>query len=192
MNDGPDPTGSLVFFRDRFGDVLIQQQCDAQSGWRDLPALFCDAQSGWRDLPALFSVALSERISSGVGEARGHTVRIRGVRADVWSPHTVLGRGMPCRRIVASSHGLGCEHGCRNQHGRHEAHFGHFVSPYGGRSQGSAQLLVAKSGQPLEIFHHVLSTKRELLWSRRVTAAAMIAGEYVTRNHKCRTARRNK
>jgi hypothetical protein len=25
-NDGPDPTGSLVFFRDRFGDVLIQQQ----------------------------------------------------------------------------------------------------------------------------------------------------------------------
>jgi hypothetical protein len=37
------------------------------------------------------------------------------------------------------------------------------VSPYGGRSQGIAQLLAVKSGQPLEIFHHVLSTKRELL-----------------------------
>jgi hypothetical protein len=84
-----------------------------------------DARSGWRDLPALLFVALLERISSGVGETRGYTIRIRGISADVWSPHTVLGRGVPCRRIVASSHGLGCEYGCRDQHGRHEGHFGH-------------------------------------------------------------------
>jgi hypothetical protein len=52
---------------------------------------------------------LLERVSSGVGQARGHSIRIRGKRADVWSPHTVLGRGVPCRGIAASSHGLGCE-----------------------------------------------------------------------------------
>jgi hypothetical protein len=52
---------------------------------------------------------LLERVSSGVGQARGHSIRIRGKRADVWSPHTVLGRGVPCRGIVASSRGLGCE-----------------------------------------------------------------------------------
>jgi hypothetical protein len=67
---------------------------------------------------------LLERISSGVGQARGYSIRIRGKRADVWSPHTVLGRGVPCRGIVASSHGLGCEYGCRDQRSRHD-HFGH-------------------------------------------------------------------
>jgi len=41
--------------------------------------------------------------------------------------------------------------------------------------------LLLKSGQPLEIFHHALSTKRELLWSHPVTAAAMTAGECVRR-----------
>jgi hypothetical protein len=124
---------------------------------------------------------LSERISSGVGQARGYSIGIRGKRADAWSPHTVLGRGVPSRGIVASSHGLGCEYGYRDQRGRHEGHFGHFASPYGGRSRGNDRLLPVKSGQPREIFHHALSTKRELLWSRPVTAAAVTAGERVRR-----------
>jgi len=33
---------------------------------------------------------------------------------------------------------------------------------YGDRSRGSARLLIVKSGQPWEVFHHALSTKREL------------------------------
>ena len=68
---------------------------------------------------------LMERISGGAGQARGYSIRIRGKRADVWSSHTVLGRGVPRRGIVASSHGLGCEYGCRDQRSRHEGHFGH-------------------------------------------------------------------
>jgi hypothetical protein len=36
-----------------------------------------------------------------------------------------LGRGVPCRDIVASSHSLTCEYGCGDQRGRHEGHFGH-------------------------------------------------------------------
>jgi len=40
-----------------------------------------------------------------------------------------LGRGVPCRDIGASSHGLSCEYCCSNQHGRHEGHFGHLVLP---------------------------------------------------------------
>ena len=71
------------------------------------------------------SSSLLERISSGIGHARGCSIGLRGKRADVWSPHTVLGRGVPRRGIVASSHGLGCEYGCRNQRNRHEGHFGH-------------------------------------------------------------------
>jgi hypothetical protein len=77
--------------------------------------------SGWQVCqPELLYVSVD-----GVGHAGRYTVGIRGICADVWSPHTVLGRGVPCRRIVASSHGLGCEYGCRDQQGRHEGHFGH-------------------------------------------------------------------
>jgi hypothetical protein len=87
-------------------------------------------QSGWRGLPARLSVAM-ERISSGVGQARRYSIGIRGKRANVWSPHTArsarmgLGRGMPCRDVVASSHGLSCKCGCRDQRGQHEGHFRH-------------------------------------------------------------------
>jgi hypothetical protein len=95
-----------------------------------------------------------ERISSNIGHAWGHRVGIRGKRADIWSPHTVLGRGVPGCDIVASSHGLGCEYGCRDQH---------------------SQLPVVKIGLLLEIFHHALSTKREPLWPHPVMVAAMIA-----------------
>ena len=35
-----------------------------------------------------------------------------------------LSRGVPRRDIVASSHGLSCEYGCRDQRSRHD-HFGH-------------------------------------------------------------------
>jgi len=45
----------------------------------------------------------------------------------------------------------------------------------------TAQLLVVKSGQPWEKFHHALSTKRELVPSHPVTAAAMVAQECVRR-----------
>jgi hypothetical protein len=38
-----------------------------------------------------------------------------------------------------------------------------------------------KSGQPWEKFHHALSTKRELVPSHPVTAAAMVARECVRR-----------
>jgi hypothetical protein len=41
--------------------------------------------------------------------------------------------------------------------------------------------LLLKTGQPWKIFHHALSTKRELLRSHPVTAAAMMAGECVGR-----------
>jgi hypothetical protein len=68
---------------------------------------------------------LLERISSGVAQAGGYRIRIRGKRADVWSPHAVLGRGVSRRDIVAGRHGLGCEYGCRDQRGRHERDFGH-------------------------------------------------------------------
>src|SRR2546423_4705036 len=59
--------------------------------------------------------------------------------------------------------------------------FWSFVSPYGGRSRGRAQLLVLKSGQPLEEFPYRPSTKRELVPSHPVTAAAMVARECVRR-----------
>jgi hypothetical protein len=39
--------------------------------------------------------------------------------------------------------------------------------PYGDRSQGSARLLIVKSGQPWELFHHALSRQRELLRTLR-------------------------
>ena len=77
------------------------------------------------------SPLLLERISSGVRQARRYSIGIRGKRADLWSPHTVrsarmsLGRGVPCRDIVASSHGLSCKCGCSDQRGRHEGQFGH-------------------------------------------------------------------
>jgi hypothetical protein len=35
------------------------------------------------------------------------------------------GRGVPRCDMAASSHGLSCEYGCRDQRGRHEGHFGH-------------------------------------------------------------------
>jgi DNA-directed RNA polymerase beta' subunit len=38
-----------------------------------------------------------------------------------------FGRGVPCRDIVVSSHGLRCKCGSRDQRGRHEGHFGHLV-----------------------------------------------------------------
>ena len=74
--------------------------------------------------------SLLERMG-GVGQARGYSIGIRGKRADVWSPHTARGtrmglqRGLPCRDIVTSSHGLGCKYSCRDQHDRHESHFCH-------------------------------------------------------------------
>jgi hypothetical protein len=36
-----------------------------------------------------------------------------------------VGGGVPRRDIAASSHGLRCEYGSRDQRGRHEGHFGH-------------------------------------------------------------------
>jgi hypothetical protein len=36
-----------------------------------------------------------------------------------------VGRGVPRRDIAASSHGLRCEYGSRDQRGRDEGHFGH-------------------------------------------------------------------
>jgi hypothetical protein len=78
--------------------------------------------SGWQVCqPELLYVSVD-----GVGHARRYTVGSRGKRADVWSPHTVLGRGVLRRDITASRNGLGCEYGCRDQRGRHEGHFGHF------------------------------------------------------------------
>jgi hypothetical protein len=123
--------------------------------------------------------SLLERAS--IGHARRHSIRIRGKRADVWSPHTVLGRGVSCRNIVARSHGLGCEYGCRDQCGRHEGHFGHWSLSIWWQKSGNDRLPAVKSDQPWEIFHHALSTKRELLWSHPVAPAAMPAGEYVRR-----------
>jgi hypothetical protein len=58
------------------------------------------------------SPSLLERIGGGIGQARRYSIGIRGIGADVWCPHTVRsarmspGRGVPCRDIVASSHGL--------------------------------------------------------------------------------------
>ena len=77
------------------------------------------------------SSLLLERTSSDIGHAGGYSIGIRGKRADVGSPHTIrnarmgLGRGVLCRDMVTSSHGLSCECGCRDQRGRHEGNFGH-------------------------------------------------------------------
>ncbi len=121
------------------------------------------------------SLSLLEWCRSGIGHAGRYSIGIRGKRADIWSPHTVcnawmaLGRGVPCRDVAASSHGLRCEYGSRDQRRRHEGQFGHLFLPHGDRSQGSARLLVVKSGRAWKIFHHALSTKRDLLRTLRGT-----------------------
>jgi hypothetical protein len=110
------------------------------------------------------SLSLLER---GIGHTRGYSIGIGSKRADVWSPHTVrnaglgVGPGVPCRDIAASSHGLGGEYGCRDQRRRHEGHFGHCFLHMVTEAE-EARLPIVKCGQPWEIFHHALTTKREL------------------------------
>jgi hypothetical protein len=72
-----------------------------------------------------------------------------------------LGPGVPCRDIAASSHGLSCEYSHRDQRSRYEGHFGHCFLHMVTEAEG-ARLLIVECGQPWEIFHHALSTKREL------------------------------
>jgi hypothetical protein len=117
------------------------------------------------------SSSLSER---AIGHARGYSIGSGGKRADVWSPYTVrnaglsVGPGVPCRNIAASSHGLGCEYGYRDQRSRHEGHFGHCCLHMVTEAE-EARLLIVKCGHAWEIFHHALSTKRELHRCSRCT-----------------------
>jgi hypothetical protein len=110
------------------------------------------------------SLSVLERINSGIGHTRGYSIGIGGKRPDVWSPHTVrnagMGLGVPCRDIAASCHGLSCEYSCRDQRSRYEGHFGHCFLHM--TEAEEARLLIVECGQPCEIFHHALSTKREL------------------------------
>jgi hypothetical protein len=66
------------------------------------------------------------------------------------------------RDISASRHGRGCEYGCRDQRGRHEGNFAHFFSIWW-QKPSNRSAPCCEERQPLEIFHHALSTKRELL-----------------------------
>jgi len=81
-------------------------------------------KSGWRGLPARLFVAYWSVSVAVLGMHGGRVYGSEETRR-VWSPHTVLGLGVPYRDIAASSHGLGCEYGCRDQRGRHEGNVGH-------------------------------------------------------------------
>lgn len=94
------------------------------------------------------------------------SIRSRGERADVRSPHAIAGigqrrsRGVPWRDIATGSGGLTGVCGCRDERSRHEGNFGHcFLHMVTEAKQ--ARLLGPSAVNPLEYFITALSTDRE-------------------------------